>query len=117
MNTKKKQVAYISGAITNNPNYKQQFDRAEAKLIKEYEVVYSPASCNKNKIYTKAVKDNPSKLWELCMRNCIQHLMESHVIVMLPGWEQSKGANLEHNLAIQLGMERVYVAEWWLDSN
>lgn len=44
---------YISGAITNNPNYKDQFLKAESKLIKIYEEVYSPAACSNNKLYEK----------------------------------------------------------------
>lgn len=38
------------------------------------------------------------------MRVCITHLMECDAIYMLKDWKQSRGARLEHFIALKLGM-------------
>ena len=42
--------------------------------------------------------------WADCMRRCITHLMECDTIYMLPDWKKSRGARLEHFIALKLGM-------------
>lgn len=44
------------------------------------------------------------ELWRECMRLCIRALTHCHVIVMLPGYEQSKGARVELHNAVMIGM-------------
>lgn len=42
--------------------------------------------------------------WHDCMRRDIAALVTCDAIVMLPGWENSKGATLERHIAERLGM-------------
>lgn len=42
--------------------------------------------------------------WLDCMRVCITHLMGCDAIYMLKDWKQSRGARLEHFIALKLGM-------------
>ena len=42
--------------------------------------------------------------WLDCMRVCITHLMECDAIYMLKDWKHSRGALLEHFIALKLGM-------------
>lgn len=51
------------------------------------------------------MKKDPS--WADCMRVDIAALVECDSIVMLPGWQQSRGARLELHIARELGL-RVY---------
>lgn len=44
------------------------------------------------------------KDWKGCMIEDIKHLLKCDAIVMLPGWEKSKGASLEHHIATELGL-------------
>ncbi len=38
------------------------------------------------------------------MRRAIAALMQADAVVKLPGWNQSRGANIEVKLAVNLGM-------------
>lgn len=42
------------------------------------------------------------------MRQDVSDLMACDMVVMLEGWEHSRGASLEHELAVQLGIRVVY---------
>lgn len=59
--------------------------------------------------YPDAAIVNPAKLedkgvpWEVCLREDIRYLMDCDHACALPGWELSKGANLEHHIAKTLG--------------
>lgn len=46
--------------------------------------------------------------WADYMRMDIGQLVTCEAIFMLPGWEQSKGATLEHHIATAIGMEFVH---------
>lgn len=47
--------------------------------------------------------------WDIYLRRDVVALAECNHIVMLPGWEGSKGARLEHHIATELGMEVTYM--------
>ena len=42
-------------------------------------------------------------MWQLYMRISVKQVADSDIVATLPGWEQSKGAQIEVNLAKQLG--------------
>lgn len=48
--------------------------------------------------------------WHEYLRKDIRALMACDAIWMLPGWSRSKGARLEHHIAVELGMDIVYEA-------
>lgn len=84
---------YIAGKISGE-NYEEcvaKFKGAENTLKKIGLIPINPMN------YT-----TPDMSWKECMRIAIRKLMECDNIYLLPDWEQSKGAKIEHDLAEQL---------------
>lgn len=86
---------YIAGAITNNPNYKEQFKNAEIKLKK---LGYTPL--------------NPCKSLGFTYKQYIDmglcQLMQCDGILMVGDWETSVGALLELSYAKSVGLIILY---------
>ena len=89
---------YISGKITDNPNYKAEFEAAELALkIAGFQPV-NPAE--------EHLPDGAT--WADYMRHDIKLLSDCDAIYMLNGWRESAGARIEHKLAQDLGMGIIY---------
>ena len=89
---------YISGKITDNPNYKAEFEAAELALkIAGFQPV-NPAE--------EHLPDGAT--WADYMRHDIKLLCDCGAIYMLNGWKQSQGAKIEHKLARDLKLEIIY---------
>lgn len=89
-----KSPTYLTGPMTGLPDYNYPaFHAAAAKLRSMGREVINPAEDEK-----------PGLEWHQYLRADIRNLVDCHAIHMLPGWELSKGANLEHHIAGQLGM-------------
>jgi len=77
-----------------NHNFPAFWDAATRLRAQGFDVV-SPAEINPN---TKMD-------WGDCMRADIKALVSCDAIAMLHGWENSKGATLEHHIAERLEMK------------
>ena len=89
---------YLSGPMTGIADFNYPAFNAEEKRIRALGyIVENPAV---NMIY----RGSP---WEAFMRDGIKRLMDCDILALLPGWERSRGANIERNLAITLGMHVV----------
>lgn len=82
---------YISGAITNNPNYKEEFAKAEELLKRNGCEPVNPV-------------DEEGKTWSEYMRRDIKLLCDCDAIYQIKGWEKSCGAKLENDIAKALGL-------------
>ena len=91
---------YISGKISGLDfvDAFNKFEKAEKKLsILGYEIV--------NPMKLPHIHD---KSWESYMSEDLKEMMDCKYIYMLPDWNSSRGAIIEHDLAMQLGMVIYY---------
>jgi hypothetical protein len=70
------------------------FHAIAARLRNEGHEVVNPAEINTDTTMT----------WEQCLREDIKHLCDCEGIALMPGWEHSKGAQLELHVAHRLGL-------------
>lgn len=90
---------YIAGPMTglpalNFPSFKRNADRLRMAGFR----VSSPHELH-------IPQDMP---WADCMCHAIKMMMDCEIIFMLNGWSSSKGANIEFELAKQLGFGVIY---------
>lgn len=91
---------YIAGPMTGLPDLNfPAFHREAAYFRAQGREVVNPAEIN----------PDPTAGWQACMRADIRELVTCDEVVMLPGWENSKGASLEHHIAQALEMRVVYL--------
>ena len=93
---------YLSGKITGNENYKEDFAAARAKLENSGYDVCDPAGF-----------DLPEDVsWADAMKYDIREMVRCDGVALLPSWEESKGACIEARLAKDLGMMTKPVLVW-----
>ena len=88
---------YISGRITNNPFYKDDFAKAAA--------VIESAGCE---AVNPTDEEIPGDSWLDYMRRDIKLLVDCDGVYMLENWQESNGATIEHQLAQGLGLKIYY---------
>lgn len=90
---------YISGPITDNPEAMVDFGRAQRYLESEdFEVV--------NPVHNAYAIPNGTH--SMYMHVCFAEMDLCDGIYMLKGWENSRGANMEHARAVNKGMTIMY---------
>ena len=93
---------YISGSISNNTNYKDDFERAEDYLQRKYPdaEIINPALVNS--FLPKSTE------YEDYMRMSIVMLDMCSHIYFIRGWQDSKGANREMGYALASGKNMLF---------
>lgn len=91
---------YLSGPMAGLPQHNFPAFHAQAAFLRAagYHVI-NPADLN----------PEPGKSWEECLRTDIRELCSCDAIALMPGWERSKGANLELHIAHRVGMEVMHL--------
>jgi len=49
-----------------------------------------------------------SRSWDDAMRSDIKKMLECDEVHMLPDWQENRGAQLERDIALRLGMQVIY---------
>lgn len=92
-------IVYLSGKITDNKNYKEDFGCAERFLSQMGYIVVNPARLDE-------VAEGLT--YEQYMKICYRLIDIADIIFMVSGWQKSKGANAELSYAKSLGKEVKY---------
>lgn len=92
---------YISGKISGIP-----LDRAKAKFEAAANVIRENGHRPVNP-FDNGLSDECD--WKTHMKADIAMMMECDEVHMLPCWSDSRGATIEHDLAISIGMPVVYL--------
>lgn len=108
---------YISGPISNTPDYHINFRAAES-IVREFlkgtpvNPVDVPAACidydkvnGEHWCFGTTTHRHNGHTWSCWMRGDIKALMDCQGLIMLPGWENSEGAKLEKRTANSVGMK------------
>ena len=93
---------YLAGPMSGLPDLNFPLFHAEAARLRAlgHEVV-NPAELN----------PDHTMPWAECLRRDIPGLLTCEGIALLPGWEKSRGAVLEHHIATALGMRVAMASE------
>lgn len=90
-------IGYLSGPITGNPDYMQQFEQAARDLsMKGYDVI-DPAALDR-------VVPTYRLSYDTIMNLDLELLALADYLVQMPGWEDSKGCNRELGFAQARGL-------------
>lgn len=93
----KKPVIYLAGKMSGLPDYgRGQFYKAEAVLRAQGNTVLNPACLP---------TDLPDTAY---IPICLAMLDQCDIVLMLPGWEDSEGAKIEHIQALLSGKNILY---------
>ena len=99
-----KERIYISGPMTGiKDNNRELFEKARIKLDKEGFDTVNPLDMD--------MPENEGLTYQQRLRFDIRALTYCDSIYMLPGWKQSKGAMLEYNVAVSLGLKVIDYGE------
>lgn len=82
------------------------FNEATVLLQNRGFTVLNPASIDAN------LQTNTRQTWDWYMRHAIRMVLTADSIALLPGWEDSKGANLEWEIARALALDIRTLEEW-----
>jgi hypothetical protein len=104
---------YIAGPMSGHADLNfPAFHAAAKEYRKNGAFVISPAEVNGGDAeIAKSAKMTAEEYhahWVKCMKNDISLLMTCDTIVMLPGWQKSRRAKLEHHIARNLGLTISY---------
>lgn len=113
---------YISGPISGiDPAVAEtRFARVQMDLEAKGFNVYNPftqvpfeiqliQSFKEANVPTPFYRNYVPEVWGDCMRIALYAMLKSHEVVMLPGWQDSKGATIERDLALRLGIPVLYL--------
>ncbi|ENC6657645.1 DUF4406 domain-containing protein [Aeromonas hydrophila] len=93
----KQKRAYIAGPVTGIPDDNHQAFSVEAHKAERHGfIVFNPTILPKGLAHHEY------------MAVCLPMVAMSDVVIMLPGWQNSRGAKLEHEYALCLGKEITY---------
>lgn len=97
---------YIAGPMTGLPDFNYPVFREAESVLRA--LGYEVESPHHNG------GGDTSQPWQWYMRAALRQMLSCDGVALLPGWEMSSGATLEHFVARALGMETQPMIEWEL---
>jgi hypothetical protein len=101
--TKGMNKLYLSGPMTGVENFNHDLFN---KVAAEFRMVGFEV-CSPSEFFD----GDKTREREEYMREAFKYLLEADTVVILPGWEQSKGARIEITVAQELGLNLVEYVE------
>lgn len=99
-------MVYVAGPMSGLPNYNfDAFHQASRVLRARGFAVQNPADDGVTPGFTHSDY----------MRRALRRMMLCTEVFLLPGWQDSRGATIEHDLAVELGMPVHYPEDWMED--
>ena len=111
-------MTYISGPITGVTDWKEKFEQAENWVKKNLDTQIKTPRLIGKRLEEELEKTEEQIPWEEYMRCCLRELTYCDTIYAMKGWEDSKGAVIEVQLAYALGLRIIFeqkmkpMAEW-----
>lgn len=97
---------YIAGPMSGLPKFNYPLFNAVAETLR----------ARGHEVETPAENpEPPCKSWHGYMRMAVAQMVRCDAVALLPGWEASKGASLEHRLAHELGLKVLPVSALGVD--
>ena len=98
---------YVAGPMSGLPDHNYPaFHEAARKLRAAGYTVLNPAENGRP----------PGDPWQAFMRDAIALLIQCDAVALLDGWQNSRGAVIEQNLAKNLGMTRWPTNHWLIEA-
>lgn len=106
---------YIAGPMTGYEQWNfPAFFEAERQLLKlGYEVInpaHNDGTTLELALESAGLPERPNHSWAWYMRRDLPHVLEVDALCVLPGWQKSKGASLEVQVAEAIGLP-IYVLQ------
>ena len=95
----KKKLWYISGAVSNDPDFRKKFSNTEKELRKRGLVVLNPVKYERN-----------GKEWAWYLKRDLRKLTYCYGIIQLPDWTSSRGSMVEYSTTLKLGIKAISIA-------
>jgi hypothetical protein len=87
---------YLSGPMTGSANYNHETFHRVAKEFRDVDFMV----CNPAEFF----EGDTTRERKEYMRESFKYILEADTVVLLPGWEESRGARLEAAVATELGL-------------
>lgn len=92
-------TAYIAGKITGLP---------KEEVRRKFNIFASQLHSKGYQVVRPVTVTDDSANWDQAIRSDIKKMLECDEVHMLPDWQDSRGAQLERDIAIRLGIQVVY---------
>ena len=98
---------YIAGPMTGIEDFNYPaFNAAASRLLAAGYEPLNPVDSEKHN------DTDTHQTWDWYLRHAIRMVTHADGLAMLPGWSKSKGANLEHHVAMALGLDIRDLDRW-----
>lgn len=103
-------TTFISGPMTGYEDFNYPlFHEVARKLAERGELFYSPAHHPVMGYELEPPEPEEAMSWEYYMRESLKMLLKCDLVLILPGWEESRGASIERDVAVTLKMQIDYL--------